>query len=58
MPKTAKTAIICEVTILTMLAVLPPRFIILRRCARWNTRGVANAFTPNFAPIPIDAGGV
>jgi hypothetical protein len=37
---------------------LTPIVLKVRRCARWNTRGVANAFTPNFAPIPIDAGGV
>jgi hypothetical protein len=54
--KTAKTAITCEVTILAMLAVLPPIVLKLRRCARWNTRGGAKAFATNFAPIPIDAG--
>jgi len=56
--KTAKTAIICEMTILAMLAVLPPIVLKLRRCARWDTRGGANAFASSFYPIPIDAGEV
>lgn len=37
---------------------LTPHSFISRRCARWDTRGGANAFEPNFYPIPIDAGGV
>ena len=34
-----------------------PHSIISRRCARWDTRGGANAFALNFYPLPNKAKG-